>query len=158
MARTWWAASTRPTSVIAVAPQVQAAAAELTTAAPEAASDEADDDAIEASRPMAASRMATPLARAMAQAAKLVVEMAERRVAERAAIRVASRDDEDDSDPDVIRSRLMDNKVQTEEPSQVAIKAHQAVAHHRRNGVNAVHADHVRHATNQAATAKAATE
>ena len=82
-----------------------------TTAEPEAVSDEADDDAIEASRPMAASRMATlVMALAMAQA-KLVVEMAEPKVAERAAIRVVSRDDEDDSDPDVIRSRLMDNKV-----------------------------------------------
>lgn len=39
-------------------------------------------------------------------------------------------------------------------PSQVAIKAHQAAAHHRPNGVNAAHADHDLHATNRAATEK----
>ena len=39
-------------------------------------------------------------------------------------------------------------------PSQVAIKALQAVAHHRLNAVNVDHVAHDLHATNQVATEK----
>ena len=39
-------------------------------------------------------------------------------------------------------------------PSQVAIKAHQAAAHHRLNAVNVDHVAHDLHATNQVATEK----